>query len=116
MVVTDPDHGMYGFQDVYANKAALATLRSGKAGAAFPDGAVLVAAIYEVSRQGDMIKPGAKWRTAVKAKDRAATATGGWRFAVYDAGGKPVAIDPANCYGCHSQAKATDFVFSRFSE
>jgi hypothetical protein len=39
MVVTDPDHGMYGFQDVYANTAALTTLREKKA-APFKDGAV----------------------------------------------------------------------------
>jgi hypothetical protein len=114
MVVTDPDHGMYGFQDVYANKAALETLRGKSKGAAFKDGAVLVAAIYEPVARDGMVKAGDKRRTAVRVKDARATATGGWRYAVYDPAGKEVQIDAATCVGCHQAAKDTDFVFARF--
>lgn len=115
MVVTDPDHGMYGFQDVYANKAALRALRARKA-APFEDGAVLVAAIYEPVTTDGMVKAGAKRRTAVRVKDSRATATGGWRYAVYDPAGKPLPVDPATCVGCHQAARDTDQVFARFVE
>lgn len=115
MVVTDPDHGMYGFQDVYANKSALTTLR-GKRAAPFEDGAVLVAAIYEPVTRDGMVRAGGKRRTAVQVKDSRATATGGWRYAVYDPAGKPVQVDPASCVGCHQAAKDTDSVFARFVE
>jgi len=116
MVVTDPDHGMYGFQDVYANGIALETLRGKTPGKAFRDGAVIVASIHDVDTKDGMVKAGPKLRTAVRVKDHKATATGGWRFAVYDRRGAPMSIDPANCMGCHVQAKDTDFVFARFTE
>ena len=116
MVVTDTDHGMYGFQDVYANKLALETFRAKAPGKPFKDGAVIVASIHEVVTQDVMVKPGAQRRIAVKVKDHRATATGGWRYAVYDPAGKPVKIDTANCQSCHVQAKDTDFVFARFAE
>jgi hypothetical protein len=116
MVVTDADHGMYGFQDVYANKVALETFRAKTPGKPFKDGAVIVASIHEVVTEDVMVKPGAQRRVAVKVKDHRATATGGWRYAVYDPAGKPVKIDAANCQSCHVQAKDTDFVFARFAE
>ena len=113
MVVTDPDHGMYGFQDVYGNKAAVEALRRNKP---FKDGAVLVASIHEPVTSEGMVRPGQKRRTAVQVKDSRATATAGWRYAVYDPAGKPVRIDPATCVGCHQAARDTDFVFARFVE
>jgi cytochrome P460 len=116
MVVTDPEHGMYGFQDVYANKLALETFRARTPGKPFRDGAVIVASIHDVDSKEGMVKAGAKLRTAVRVKDHTATATGGWRFSVYDRKGEPVSIDPAQCMGCHVQAKDTDFVFARFTE
>ncbi len=116
MVVTDPEHGMYGFQDVYANKLALETFRAKTPGKPFKDGAVIIASIHEVVTQDVMVKPGAQRRIAVKVKDHMATATGGWRYAVYDPAGKPVRIDTANCQSCHAQAKDTDYVFARFTE
>jgi hypothetical protein len=116
MVVTDPEHGMYGFQDVYANRLALETFRAKTPGKPFKDGAVIIASIHDVDSREGMVKAGPKLRTAVRVKDHKATATGGWRFAVYDRKGEPVAIDPARCMGCHEQAKDTDYVFARFIE
>ena len=116
MVVTDPEHGMYGFQDVYANKLALETFRARTPGKPFRDGAVIVASIHDVDSKEGMVKAGPKLRTAVRVKDHTATSTGGWRFAVYDRKGEAVSIDPAQCMGCHAQAKDTDFVFARFTE
>lgn len=116
MVVTDPEHAMYGFQDVYANELALETFRAKAQGRAFRDGAVIVASIHDVESKDGMVKAGPQTRISVKVKDRAAKATGGWRYAVYDPAGKPVKIDPANCQACHERAKDTDFVFARFAE
>lgn len=113
MVVTDPEHGMYGFQDVYANKPALEALRGKKP---FKDGSILVASIHEPVTTDGMVKPGAKRRTAVQVKDSRAAATSGWRYAVYDPAGKPVQIDPSTCVGCHQAARDADFVFARFVE
>ena len=52
----------------------------------------------------------------MQVKDRSATTTGGWRFASFDASGKPVQIDEASCFGCHGAAKETDFVLTAFRE
>jgi hypothetical protein len=115
MVVTDEDHGMYGFHDVYANAAALKTLRSAKKPVVFPDGATFVVSIYEVKQEQGIVKAGAKQRVVVQAKAAGAKETGGWRFGSYDPGGKPIAIDPGNCFACHTQAKDTDLVFTSFN-
>jgi hypothetical protein len=113
-VVSDPDHAMYGFHQVYANKPALRALRSRTRSATFSDGAAFVVSIYEPVQSAGTTTPGAKRRDVVRVKDRRAVATGGWRFAAYDPAGKPIAIDAAACYACHAGAKDTDTVFSRF--
>jgi hypothetical protein len=115
MVVTDEDHGMYGFHDVYANAAALRTLRSGQKPLVFPDGATFVVSIYEVKQEQGIVRAGAKQRTVVQAKAAGARATGGWRFGSYDPSGKPLAIDANRCFACHAQAKDTDLVFTSFN-
>jgi hypothetical protein len=115
MVVTDPDHGMYGFHNVYANKAALKAYRAKAPKPQFEDGAQIVVSIYEVTSSGGMVNAGGKRRDVLKVKDRSATATGGWRFMAFDPKGKPIAIDPVNdCYGCHAQA--SDTVYSGYTE
>jgi hypothetical protein len=115
MVVTDGDHGMYGFHDVYANAAAMKVLRSGKKPVVFPDGAQLVVSIYEVKQEQGIVRAGAKQRVVVQAKASGAKATGGWRFGSYDPSGKPIPFDPSSCFGCHAQAKETDLVFTSFN-
>jgi len=116
MAVTDPDHGMYGFHNVYANPAALRVLRAGGAEMRFPEGAEIVVSIYEVETRGGAVNAGAKRRDVVKTKDRTATATGGWRFAAFDPKGRPIAIDPvSDCHACHAGARKSDLVFTRFS-
>ncbi len=116
MVVTDPEEGMYGFHDVYANRAALRGLRARPGRTAYPDGAQFVVSIFEVKQEKGLVVAGAKQRDVVQLKDRRAKETGGWRFASFDPAGKPVAIDPATCWGCHAQASGTDHVFTRYTE
>ena len=114
MVVTDPEEGMYGFHNVYANAPALKTLRSGKTPVAFPDGATFVVSIFEVKQEKGLVVAGEKQRDVMQVKDAKAKATGGWRFASFDPSGKPIAIDATSCAACHAQASATDMVFTRY--
>jgi hypothetical protein len=114
IAVSDPDHAMYGFHDGYANDAALRGLRARPV--RFEDGATFVVSIYEISKEDGITTAGAKRRTVVQVKDRSAAATGSWRFAAFDPSGKPVPIDEASCFGCHSRARDTDFVFTAVRE
>jgi cytochrome c553 len=115
MVVTDPDEGMYGFHNVYANPAALKALRSEKTPVVYPDGATFVVSIFEVKQEKGLVVAGAKQRDVMQVKDAKAKATSGWRFASFDPSGKPIAIDAASCAACHTQAAATDMVFTRYT-
>ena len=114
MVVTDPEEGMYGFHNVYANAAALKALRSSKAPVVFPDGSTFVVSIFEVKQEKGLVVAGEKQRDVMQVKDARAKGTGGWRFASFDPAGKPIAIDAASCAACHTQAAATDMVFTRY--
>lgn len=115
MVVTDADAGMLGFHNVYANEPALRTLRS-KGKSSYPDGAQFVVSIFEVKQEKGTIVAGPKLRDVVQLKDRRATATGGWRFASFDASGRPIGQGPASCHACHSQAGDRDLVFTQLAE
>jgi hypothetical protein len=116
MVVTDAEEGMYGFHDVYANRAALRGLRAKRKPMAFPEGAQFVVSISEVKQEKGLVLAGPKQRDVTQIKDRTARATGGWRFASFDPSGKPIAIDAASCAACHSQAAESDMVFTRYRE
>ena len=115
MVVTDPEEGMYGFHNVYANPSAMKALRSAKTPVVYPDGATFVVSIFEVKQEKGLVVAGEKQRDVMQVKDAKAKATGGWRFASFDPSGKPIAIDAASCAACHSQAAATDMVFTRYT-
>jgi hypothetical protein len=114
IAVTDPDHGMYGFHDGYANDAALRGLRSTPP--RFEDGATFVVSIYEIVNERGVTTAGKKRRDVVQVKDRRARETGGWRFAAYDPAGKPIAVDPAACFACHAGAADRDHVLTSYRE
>jgi cytochrome c553 len=113
MVVTDPEEGMYGFHNVYANPEALKGLKAG--GKGYADGATFVVSIFEVKQEKGLVVAGAKQRDVMQVKDAKAKATSGWRFASFDPSGKPIAIDAASCAACHTQAAETDMVFTRYT-
>ncbi len=115
MVVTGADEGMYGFHNVYANAAALKVLRSGRSPVVYPDGATFVVSIFEPRTEQGTVVAGTKQRDVVQVKDSRAKATGGWRFASFDASGKPLKIDPEACAACHAGAASTDRVFTRYT-
>jgi hypothetical protein len=114
IAVTDPEHPMYGFHDGYANEAAARGLRATPP--RYEDGATFVVSIFEISEQKGITAGGAKRRDVVQVKDRRAKDTGGWRFAAFDAAGKPIAVDQAACFSCHAAATATDHVLTSFRD
>lgn len=114
VAVTDPEHGMYGFHDGYANEAALRGLRAKTRPVRYEDGATFVVSIYEIVERDGITGAGAKRRDVVQVKDRTATETGGWRFAAYDPAGRSIAVDPATCFECHREARDSDHVFTSY--
>lgn len=116
MVVTDPEEGMYGFHNVYANPAALKALRGQRKPVVYPDGATFVVSIFEVKQEKGLVVAGTKQRDVVQVKDGKSRKTGGWRYASFDPAGKAIAVDATSCAACHTQAAASDMVFTRFAE
>lgn len=114
IAVTDPDHAMHGFHDGYANAAAVRGLRARPV--RFEEGATFVVALHDIAERGGITTAGAKRRTVMQVKDRAATATGGWRFAAFDPDGTPLAIDEAHCFSCHQRARDRDHVLTDLRE
>lgn len=112
IAVTDAEHPMYGFHDGYANEAAVRGARATPP--RYEDGATFVVSIHEISEQKGITTAGAKRRDVVQVKDRKATATGGWRFAAYDAAGKAIPVDQRACFSCHAAAKDRDHVLTSF--
>jgi hypothetical protein len=114
MVITDAAHGLYGFHNVYANAKALPALKAGKT---YASGSAFAVSFYEVKQDGAMITQGKKIQDVLMTKDAGAKETGQWRFAAFDAEGKPKAIEQAKCFDCHVKgAKDSDFVFSKWVE
>jgi Cytochrome P460 len=113
MVITDKQHGLYGFHHVYANSKALPAL---KQGTAYPEGAGLVVTFYEVETDGGTISQGRKLKEVFMRRDATAKATGGWVYSAFGADGAPREIDAAKaCHACHvAGAKDREFVFSRW--
>jgi hypothetical protein len=90
-----PAHG--GVKNVYASKKRL--------GSRFPNGTVVVKSI---AKPGD--RPGLPTQVAVMRKQN-----GKWRYVEYELSGNRYGVlaQGALCSGCHVQAKATDYVFTR---
>jgi hypothetical protein len=109
---------------VLGNDAALRAIRQGTR--PYPDGTVLarVAWSYVSSPDDDRVLGDSVSHVAgapkngvqIMVKDsRKYPSSGGWGFAQFD-DGKPAAESvQASCVGCHSAAKARDFVFSRYA-
>ena len=85
-----------GVKNVYASKR--------RAGRRYPNGTVIVKTIQQAGRKG---KPG---QVAVMRK-----LDGRWRYVEYELEGARYTIlaQGALCQGCHQQARANDYVFTR---
>ncbi len=111
---------------VLGNDVAINAYRKGKL--PLPDGSVIarIAWSYVPSEENNRVfgrpqsfVPGAPtpWYLQFMVKDsKKYAATGGWGFAQFDKDGKP-ADEAAHktCFPCHEPAKASDFVFTRYT-
>lgn len=116
MVIVEghPLYGSFGgMHHIYVNDRGLAASRGGET---YPDGSVLVFDLFESSGSGHAYTQGPRKVTALMVKDGAQfAATGGWGFQAYTPGVTAgIVNDPVTqCYTCHTERRAHDFVFSR---
>jgi hypothetical protein len=111
LVVNDPESPLYGFHHFYVNQKGVEPLG---AGGPYPEGTVFLGLVYEVAVDGVNIDEGGGAAVTLMEKVEGAEETGGWRFALFDTGGKPMEIDEAeDCFACHTQMEDRDYVFSR---
>ncbi len=107
--------GSGGFHHIYANAKAMEGFEGGK----FSDGAVFVFELLEAKEANGVNAEGARQRIDVMVKDaRRYSSSGGWgyeRFLGDNDKSRPLTDKTrAECFRCHEQMKAHDFVFSQF--
>ena len=108
---------------VLGNDVAIKAYRDGKL--PYPDGTIIAALHYshspsdennKVFGQAQSFVPGAPTNIQFMVKDSTKyAATGGWGFATFIDGKPADAASMKSCFPCHSQAKATDLVFTRYA-
>lgn len=113
MVIPDKSHGLYGFHHIYVNNTGLKTLIEG---GEYPQRSIFVGVFYDVVTEKDgSIHQGKKLFYVLMIKDTRAKETGGWIYAAFDKDGKHIEKDvKKECYECHTAAKDSDYVFSKF--
>ena len=104
-----------GLHHIYANKEALEGYRTGR----FPDGSTIVADFLERRESKGVVTEGPRRRLDVMFKDsKRRSESGGWAFEQFKGDSQTerlvTAETAANCFGCHTQRKEQDFVFSTF--
>jgi hypothetical protein len=105
------------------NDVAINAFREGKL--PFPDGTILAALHYrnvpsdennKIFGQVQSFVPGAPTNIQFLVKDSTKyAATGGWGFGSFQDGKPGDAASMKSCFPCHEKAKATDFVFTRYT-
>jgi hypothetical protein len=108
---------------VLGNDVAIKAYREGKL--PYPDGTIIAALHYghapsaennKVFGQAQSFVPGAPTNIQFMVKDSTKyAATGGWGFATFVDGKPAAAASMKGCFPCHSQAKASDLVFTHYA-
>jgi hypothetical protein len=108
---------------VLGNDVAIKAYREGKL--PFPDGTIIAALHYghtpsaennKVFGQAQSFVPGPATNIQFMVKDSTKyAATGGWGFATFVDGKPAAAASMKGCFPCHSQAKASDLVFTHYA-
>jgi len=117
MVIYSDKHPLFaqfgGFHSVYVNPKGLPAMTKG---GSFPDGSVLVFDLLEAREENGAYVEGSRKLVGVMLKDRQRyKLTGGWGFEAFKGDSRTertVTDAVAQCFGCHQQQKANDFVFS----
>jgi hypothetical protein len=109
-VVLDPDNPLFGMHEFYLNRAGLDAFRRG---GPYPEGTEFVGMVYVPEQSEGTVNEGAAKAIVLMRKAAGAEDTGGWRFAMVGADGARMDIDPVkDCFECHTQVEARDYVFS----
>jgi Cytochrome P460 len=108
---------------VLGNDVAIKAYREGKL--PYPDGTIIAALHYghvpsaennKVFGQAQSFVPGKPTNIQFMVKDSTKyAATGGWGFATFVDGKPAAAASMKSCFPCHSQAKASDLVFTHYA-
>ena len=108
---------------VLGNDVAIKAYREGKL--PYPDGTIIAALHYghvpsaennKVFGQAQSFVPGPSTNIQFMVKDSTKyAATGGWGFATFIDGKPAAAASMKSCFPCHSQAKASDLVFTHYA-
>jgi hypothetical protein len=118
-LILRPGHPLYdgfgGIHHIYANKAALSTLKSG--GSKYPDGAAFVFDLFDAPEADNAISEGERKVVAVMVKNsKLYRSTGGWGFEAFKGSSRErIVKDPVkDCFTCHSGQAHRDYVFSQW--
>jgi hypothetical protein len=117
-MIIQPGHPLEGpfggIHHIYANSKALSGLTSGQYG----DGAVFVFDLLHY-KEGDntIVETGRKRVDVMQYDSEKFSETGGWGFETFAGDSKTerlVSDGGASCFGCHTDAKASSYVFSKY--
>jgi hypothetical protein len=119
MVIFSDKHPLFGpfggIHHVYANPEALSAFVKG---GTFPEGSVVVFDLLEVKEEDGAYVEGERKVVAVMTKSKSKfKETGGWGFEGFkgDSRTERTVTDPvAQCFTCHKQQQANDFIFSGY--
>jgi Cytochrome P460 len=111
LIVTDKTNSLQGIHHFYMNKIGIAAFKKGEK---YPDGSVIVDAVYEIKYSNGIINEGKRVFFPVMRKNSKMTETGGWEWYAFSADGKMLDKDPKkDCLFCHESAKDSDYVLSK---
>jgi hypothetical protein len=119
MVIFSDKHPLFakfgGIHHVYVNAVGLRAMTKG---GTFPDNSVLVFDLLDAKEENGAYVEGNRKLVAVMVRDRNHyKPTGGWGFETFkgDSRSERVVSDAVGeCFGCHQQQQANDFVFSGY--
>jgi hypothetical protein len=111
LIVTDKTHPLHGIHNFYINKKGIAAFEKG---GKYPDGTVIVDAVYEIVESGGILNEGKHAFFPVMKKNAKMKETGGWEWYAFGPDGTMLDKDPKkDCLSCHEGAKDSDYVLSK---
>lgn len=111
LVVTDKSHALHGIHHFYLNKKGLDAFKKGRN---YPDGTIIVDAVYEIKEEGGILNEGKRAFFPVMKKNSRMKDTGGWEWYAFGVDGTMLDKDPKkDCLSCHDSVKDADYVFSK---
>jgi hypothetical protein len=111
-VVLDSKSPLFGIHIFYMNEKGFGAFEKGTA---YPDGTIIVGAVYElVTRPDGTFNQGKQRLFTYMQKNPEAKDTGGWSYAAFSPDAKMIEMDvKTGCFACHTQVKDSDYVFSK---